>query len=162
MHLDIDTKDRAEKKKLVDLFRSYSEGLAWVMRYYYQGCASWSWYYPYHYAPFASGLTCVSRFKHTFELAAPFKPLAQLMGVLPSTSAHCMPPVCRELMQDSSSPIIDFYPTDFKCDLNGKKYTWQAVSILPFIDEVTKRGVVCKFTGYTLKKPELCSLLFFY
>jgi 5'-3' exonuclease len=33
------------------------------------------------------------------------------------------------------SPIADFYPTDFECDLNGKKYTWQAVVLLPWIDE---------------------------
>lgn len=38
-------------------------------------------------------------------------------------------------MDDPNSPIIDFYPTEFESDLNGKKQEWEAVVKIPFIDE---------------------------
>ena len=38
-------------------------------------------------------------------------------------------------MYDANSPIIDFYPTEFESDLNGKKHEWEAVVKIPFIDE---------------------------
>ncbi len=39
-------------------------------------------------------------------------------------------------MTDSQSAILHFYPSDFRTDLNGKKAEWEAVVLVPFIDQV--------------------------
>jgi 5'-3' exonuclease len=40
--------DEAVLKQVV---QSYVEALQWVMLYYFRGCPSWPWFYPFHYAP---------------------------------------------------------------------------------------------------------------
>ena len=115
--------------------RSYAEGLAWVLLYYFQGCPSWTWYYPYHYAPFAADFEDIADMETSFDKGKPFKPFEQLMGVLPASSNHAIPEIFHDLMSDPDSEIIDFYPEDFPVDLNGKKFAWQGVVLLPFIDE---------------------------
>lgn len=68
-------------------------------------------------------------------MGEPFNPLEQLMGVFPAASRAHVPEPWGELMHDPESVIIDFYPEDFKIDLNGKKFAWQGVALLPFVDE---------------------------
>ncbi|KAL9138281.1 MAG: hypothetical protein Q9175_000507 [Cornicularia normoerica] len=141
----VDPKDIAFRNKVA---RSYVEGLAWVLLYYFQGCPSWTWYYPYHYAPFAADFVELDKMDLKFEKGIPFKPFEQLMGVLPAASNHAIPEVFRSLMSDRDSEIIDFYPTEFPIDLNGKKFAWQGVALLPFIDE--KRLLDAMATRYPL------------
>ena len=38
-------------------------------------------------------------------------------------------------MLDSSSPIVDFYPLKFTCDLNGEVKEWMSVPLLPFVEK---------------------------
>ncbi|KAL7942276.1 exoribonuclease [Trichoderma barbatum] len=114
--------------------QAYVEGLAWVLLYYFQGCPSWEWYYPYHYAPFAADFKNLSKMEIHFEKGRISRPFEQLMSVLPAASRHALPTVFHDLMLEKDSEIIDFYPEDFEVDLNGKKMAWQGVALLPFID----------------------------
>ncbi|KAL9114015.1 MAG: hypothetical protein Q9227_001786 [Pyrenula ochraceoflavens] len=115
--------------------RSYVEGFCWVLLYYFQGCPSWTWYYPYHYAPFASDFVDIEKMEVHFEHGHPFKPYEQLMGVMPAASRAALPEAFHPLMTSEESEIIDFYPEDFDLDANGAKQPWKAVVLLPFIDE---------------------------
>jgi 5'-3' exoribonuclease 1 len=130
--LEINFKKPEEMAKIIF---SYVEGLQWVLYYYYRGVASWEWFFPFHYAPRATDLTGLATLDIKFDIGKPFLPFEQLMGVLPAASNAHIPEAYRTLMSDPGSPILDFYPTDFECDLNGKKQDWEAVVKIPFIEE---------------------------
>ncbi|XP_066597922.1 5'-3' exoribonuclease 1 isoform X2 [Prorops nasuta] len=122
-----------------DVLRSQAEGyvraIQWNLHYYYDGCCSWSWYYPHHYAPYISDIKDFKNLKLDFELGEPFLPFTQLLAVLPSYSKDLLPTAFQHLLTEETSPIINYYPNDFKTDLNGKRQEWEAVVLIPFIDE---------------------------
>ena len=41
-------------KQHLHLRQAYIEGLIWCLAYYYRGCISWGWFYPYHYGAYFS------------------------------------------------------------------------------------------------------------
>jgi 5'-3' exoribonuclease 2 len=145
----VDPKDIEFRHKVAS---AYVEGVCWVLLYYLQGCPSWTWYYPHHYAPFAADFVDIGKMKPTFSQGTPFRPFEQLMGVLPAASNHAIPEPFRSLMTDEDSDILEFYPEDFMVDLNGKKFKWQGVALLPFIDE--KRLLAAMATKYPLLSEE--------
>jgi hypothetical protein len=70
------------------LARSFIEGTLWVYAYYYQGVASWKWFFPYHYAPLNCDLVDLASMQpFDFDLGQPYSPLEQLLGVLPAASS---------------------------------------------------------------------------
>ncbi|GKT57266.1 5'-3' exoribonuclease 2 [Colletotrichum tofieldiae] len=127
----VDRNDHEFRHKVA---KAYVEGLSWVLLYYFQGCPSWEWYYPYHYAPFAADFVDLDKMDVQFEKGRISKPFEQLMSVMPAASRNALPEVFHDLMLNEDSEVIDFYPTEFEIDLNGKKMAWQGVALLPFIE----------------------------
>ncbi|KAK1339562.1 hypothetical protein QTO34_018115 [Cnephaeus nilssonii] len=75
--------------------------------------------------------------KSILNLENLFMPFEQLLAVLPAASKNLLPTCYQHLMTSEESPIIEYYPPDFKTDLNGKQQEWEAVVLIPFIDEVS-------------------------
>lgn len=113
----------------------YVRAIQWNLNYYYNGCCSWSWFYPHHYSPYISDIKGFTDLQIDFDLGEPFKPYEQLLAVLPSASKTLLPDCYHKLMTDENSLIKEYYPENFETDLNGKRQEWEAVVLVPFIDE---------------------------
>lgn len=124
------------EQQVQEMVFEYFRGVHFVSQYYKTGLASWTWHFPYHYAPLACDLANASGIATGFTLGKPVSPLVQLMCVLPPSSAHCLPTAAARLMIEDTSPIKDQYPDTFKLDPNGKpcSLAWLWISLLPFAD----------------------------
>lgn len=133
--LGFDVESETGPAALAQLRKNYLEGLHWCLQYYHLGVSSWNWFYPEFYAPLAADMVGLRSVSVAFKKGSPFSPVEQLLSVLPPHSAQFLPAPMRELMVSENSPVIDFYPDSFETDQNNKRNTWEAVVIIPFIDE---------------------------
>jgi 5'-3' exoribonuclease 1 len=124
------------KEFLPQLCFEYLRGLIWCLAYYMKGCVSWTWFYPYHYGPMLVDMRGMEEMasRIRFDLGSPFLPFQQLLGCLPPTSKSMLPAAYQWIMTSPLSPILEYYPTEFEVDMNGKRNPWEAVVLLPFID----------------------------
>jgi 5'-3' exonuclease len=133
MKLNFDSHKGGSVQKVV---KSYLQGLFWILTYYHYGCGSWSWYYPYLYAPLTSDFRNLASFSPiSFSQGKPFPPLLQLLSVLPPQSSHLLPSSYAHYMIDKNSPLSKFYPSEFNVDANGKRNVWENIVQIPFIEE---------------------------
>ena len=102
------------------LVKSYIEGLTWVLSYYHCGCTSWTWYFPYLYAPLGTDLINLPELDIKFDIGIPFTPLLQLLSVLPPQSGAFLPKSYENMMISPTSPLMPYYPKDFEVDANGR------------------------------------------
>ena len=135
MDSNVDEHDNVTHGPPSDLLQVYLQGLVWVLHYYHFGCASWTWYYPYLYAPLSTDMKDLATMNIEFQQGAPFTPLLQLLSVLPPQSGTLLPNSYSTLMTDDSSPLREYYPSDFEVDPNGKKNSWEYIVKIPFLNE---------------------------
>lgn len=113
----------------------YSRGLLWIYHYYFKSVPSWSYVYGYYYAPFASDLMHHMEYDLTFEYSHPLTPLQHLFCCLPRPSIGFLPPSYQALVTDSDSPLCKFFIDDYITDMNGKNKSYEAIVLIPILDE---------------------------
>jgi 5'-3' exonuclease len=125
----------------------FFEGFFWVTKYYFEGCPSFSWQYPYTHTPFISDLSSFLydnalkfninsfKFKHNVILT----PCQQLLAVMPPIYSNVLPFSYQKLFKSGSS-IEKFYPHIYKIDYVNRFMRHEAVPLISpvDIDEIIK------------------------
>lgn len=78
------------REVLAEQTECYIRALQWILFYYYRGVSSWGWFYPHHYAPYASDIKNFKHLKLEFSMGKPFLPFEQvrLMLFIPEVSVY--------------------------------------------------------------------------
>jgi len=132
-----------------DMCKEYLTGLVWVYHYYTKGMAAinLNWYYPYYHTPLFSDLSLklniVARkvgavLGWESNDTKPLHPIQLLLAVLPLSSRKLIP---RKYHHYMTKVFPQYYPVEFKYELDGKTVEWTGIPILPFVDPKVIRQV---------------------
>ena len=87
----------------------------------------------------------------TLDRSEPYTPLQQLFMILPPQYANLLPKGYEKLMTDISSPLLQYFPIDFKLDVMlGQKQEYSE----PLLPEVDEEIVLAEIGKIKLTKTE--------
>jgi 5'-3' exonuclease len=125
----------------MQIVKNYLESLMFTLKYYFQGCPSWSWHYKYRTSPLFSDVyyalenNIVSMNNLEFVLGTPYTPFQQLMLILPPQLNNLLPSVLRPIMTDDNLLCTQYYPTEFVLDITVGIKQEYSEALLPEIDK---------------------------
>ena len=125
----------------MQIVTNYLESLMYTLKYYFQGCPSWTWHYKYRTSPLLSDIfyalenNVVSMNNIQFTLGTPYTPFQQLMLILPPQLNNLIPSVLRPIMTDDKLLCTQYYPTEFVLDVTVGIKQEYSEALLPEIDE---------------------------
>ena len=148
-------KDTKYKKMIC---RTYLEGLYYCIHYYLIDLPSWKWYYPFRVAPMPSDLLQYlneNPLDFHFELGEPYTPIEQLALMLPPQRISMLPKPLRTLITNETSPLIPYYPIDFKLDkVFGEKFEYAKPLLPVFVDKLVLPSIRDTFDKFTKAEKE--------
>lgn len=118
----------------------FLEGVAWTLRYYYEGPVGhhgWAWFYRWPCAPLAVDLARAMPRPLPRRVGAALPcvtPLEQLGMVLPQPSMHALPSPLRQLPEMLPLAFPDADACRLGVDYDGKRFRWQGTLALPFVE----------------------------
>jgi 5'-3' exonuclease len=125
----------------MQIVKNYLESLMYTLKYYFQGCPSWTWHYKYRTSPLLSDVfyalenNVVAMNDIQFILGTPYTPFQQLMLILPPQLNNLVPSVLRPIMTDDKLLCTQYYPTEFILDVCVGIKQEYSEALLPEIDE---------------------------
>lgn len=156
--------------KIYELIKKYIEGIQFVLLYYFKGCPSWDWFYPYYYSPMISDVYKYLKYfnsqkekQYEFKLGKPFPAFKQLLLIMPLQSIDLLPIEYAHLIKDEKSILkspIDYYPTEFEIDPNDAYFESEFIAILPFIEDelLDKAYLSVDFQSIKNEVKERCAI----
>lgn len=122
-----------DEENLEKICHNYLVGMQWIITYYTKQVPSWRWFYPYHYAPFASTMIkYINTYQNPrYHRGIPLTPFQQLLTVLPTKSSSLLPKPLDDILEKK---LIKFCPEDVVIDLSGKRQEYMGIILLPNID----------------------------
>ena len=150
-------------KRLVCI--KYLESLCYCLKSYLSSVPSWKWYYPFKVAPMPSDILQYMNevpqgLNFKFELGKPYYPVEQLTLMIPPQLSNIIPKPLKLLITSPTSPLIPYYPVDFKLEKVFSEKFEYSKAILPAInDEITSPIIQETFSKFTKGEKDRNELL---